>query len=56
MLRINKHFPHVLMKEDLGIKDLNLGLDVMAAIDSVILEELSFFIGTWRSTFSMQVW
>ena len=55
LLRISKHFPHVLTKEDLALDQLDVGLDVVAARDSVILEELSFFIGTWGSTYSLQV-
>ncbi|CAF1473628.1 unnamed protein product [Adineta ricciae] len=55
MVEIRQFFPNMITKEDLSLNDFRLGMDFMAAIDSVILEELAFFIGFRLSTFSAQV-
>ncbi|CAF3044806.1 unnamed protein product [Rotaria socialis] len=50
-----KFFPRILAKEDFLLGRPPLGDDYLATIDSVVLEELSFFVGCWSSTFSIQV-
>ena len=44
------------MKEDLATGPVGCRVRCQwQRVDSVILEELSFFIGTWGSTYSLQV-
>ena len=55
LIPILKRFPNMITKKKLPQEFKKLGMDFLGAVDSFVLEQLSFFVGIYDSTFSTQV-
>jgi hypothetical protein len=54
-INLTKYFSHIITKENMTLDFIEFGMDFIGAVDSYVLEQLSFFVGFSESTFATQV-